>query len=213
MLDQVVVAGIGAADGIACDGHGLAGAEVLICKGTCSRAAERDIVGAKLGDGGATAQDGSLVGVIDLGGSGDAGDGEVGLGDGAGCIVRIADAVVAAHVGIGGILDRHARSAHGLVAGARVLVQERFAACVVDQITRTRKGSHSAGAGSSQGAVIGLAGCAGGDGQRCFVDGRCNRTTGQRVIAVIQGQRAAAETAVAGGIGAGYAGAAGHRWL
>ena len=81
MLEQCVVADIGAADRVARDGDGT-GADVLAGKRADGGAPERDGVAAQRGDGGAAAQDGSLVGVIDLVGGGDAGDGEVGLGDG-----------------------------------------------------------------------------------------------------------------------------------
>ena len=139
------------------------------------------------------------------------------LADRAGGVVGLRYRVVGAAVAVA---HADGGNRHGLVGRAGIGVAEGkgAAAQAVQRVAVAGVGvERAAGDGRSsrrsQAAVIGLGDGGGADGQRGFIDGRADRTTGQRVIAVIQGQRAAAKAVVAGGIGAGYAGAAGHRWL
>ena len=99
---------------------------------------------------------------------------QVGLVDGAGGVVHIADVVVAGHVGARAVRDRdrHARGGDGLVARACVLVGEHLRARRVDHVACCCTGQRAqcACAGGHCHAVIGLAHLCGGHRQCGFAD-------------------------------------------
>ena len=81
MLDQVVVAGIGAADRVASDGHGLGGAKVLVSKGPHCGATQSNNITAQCGHGGSAGQRGNGVGVVGLVAGGEASHAQISLAD------------------------------------------------------------------------------------------------------------------------------------
>ena len=153
MLDQRVVAGIGAADGVAAHRDGFAECCVLVAEHAARSAAQRDHVAAQGSDRGRAGQGRGGGGVIHLVAGGQSRDGEIGRADVGGQSGLLDQRVVA---GVGAA-DGVAAHRDGF-AGCCVLVAEHAArsAAQRDHVAAQGNDRGRAGQGRGGGGVIHL---------------------------------------------------------
>ena len=175
-VSQLVVGRLAAGRGVIGQGvfgGGAAHAGVLAVKGAAGAGAD-SLLAYKAAEG--ADRDGRAgVAVVGLACGSSAAHGEVGLLDGAGGVVDVADVVVARHICVVAVFDGQVRGAHGFIAGAGVLVGEGQGGVRLDALACVLTGqlAHGGAACGVGGAVIGLADLGGGDGEVGLADGGC----------------------------------------